>query len=158
MEKLAGLRANKHNNRQVDKQSAGVMSCVGSDEGTYFRPACGLGNDKSGTQKENEGCQTKQNPHPDASLLPERSFPHPLKVHSGQSCGCADSSQWFVRQLAPCPPAINSRIGCVPLNQRDSTKQGQFVPLMAAKKLTRSINQWVITVTTRTSHTKTTSS
>lgn len=69
MGKLAGLRANKHNNRQVDKQSAGVMSCVGSDEGTYFRPACGLGNDKSATQKENEGCQTKQNPHPDAISL-----------------------------------------------------------------------------------------
>lgn len=107
------------------------MSCVGSDEGTYFRPACGLGNDKSGTQKENEGCQTKQNRHPDASLLPECSFPNPLKVQSGQSCGRADSSQRFVGQLASRPLAINRRRGCVPLNQRDSTKQGQFVPLMA---------------------------
>lgn len=124
-------KSKQTHNRQVDKQSAGVMSCVGSDEGTYFRPACGLGNDKSGMQKENEGRQTKQNPHPDASLLPERSFPNPLKVHSGQSCGCADSSQRFVGQLASCPAAINRRRGCVPLNQRDSTKQGQFVALMA---------------------------
>lgn len=56
MEKWASLKANTHNNGQLDKQTAGVL-WVSSDEETYFRPACVLGNDKSGMQKENEGCQ-----------------------------------------------------------------------------------------------------
>lgn len=30
---------------------------VRTDEVTYFQPACELGNDKSGMQKENEGCE-----------------------------------------------------------------------------------------------------
>lgn len=33
---------------------------MNSDEQTYFRPACVLGNDKSGMQKENDGCQIKK--------------------------------------------------------------------------------------------------
>lgn len=121
MKKWASLKANTHSEQ---------TNC--SDEQTYFRPACVLGNDKSGMQKENEGCQIKQNPPADVFLLPKHSVPNPLKVHSGQSCGCADSSQCFVGQLASCVRAINRRIGCAPWRQRESAKRGQFVPLMPA--------------------------
>lgn len=109
-----------HNHRQLDKQLQvlSVMVCVGRDEQTYFQPACGLGNDKSGIQEESIGCQTKQNPPPDAFLLPNRSISHRLKLHAFKSLDVLTASSGLSDSWHKSPPPIKRGIGCVPLNQR----------------------------------------